>query len=165
MPVPKGVRTRATPDWFARYFSTGGASQTLTAGAHFLYTSLYNDSTTGLYLHVFSVFPIDDINVVAPVFMLRETIGAQVASGSRINPGLGAPPGQIFTLDNGAAAIVRPVFTVLAVAFAGAVVQSVPAFIVPPGYSLVVGGTKSSDEAGCSFWYIPMTDPQGTNAA
>lgn len=164
MPVPKGVRTRVTPDWFSYYLSTGGTFVDVSPALHFLYTSLFNNSTRGQYLHVFGMFPVASDSTIAPVYMVKEPLGVLQNNCSRINPDVGAPPGQIYFFDNGVSAITDPIFSVLAVAFAGGSIQGVPMFIVPTGYSLVVGGNSADSSAGCGFWYIPMSDARGVNA-
>ena len=164
MAAPKGVRSRSTPDWFSYYMSTAGTFAQVIATTHFLYTSLYNDSSQGYYLHVFGLMPVDDINTVALAYLTQGTVGNQGPAASRINPMLPSPPGVTFTFDNGAAAIAATPTTVLAVAFAGATVQDVPLFVIPPTYSLVIGGVQATNLAGCGFWFIPMLDVRGVQA-
>lgn len=164
MPTPKGIRVRSTPDWFTTYMSTAGAFQSDPSDTNFLYTALYNNSPNGYYLFVYGMMPTDDVNTVAPVYLINGPLGSFAAPGTRINPSLGAPPGNVTTLNNGPSAISLTPTTIMAVAFAGASVQDMPLFVLPPNWSVAVGGTLHTTIAGCGFWYIPMVDSLGMQA-
>jgi len=164
MSIPKGIRVRSTPDWFTQFLSTGGAYIDSVPN-QYIYVSLYNDSKRGAFLFVYAVYPIAGDSIIAPAFLIQGTIGSQTGVGSRVNPSIGAPPGQIYLAQNGASAIVATLTSVMGIAFASGALSLAPLFIIPPGQSLVMGGQGADGEYGCGFWYIPFLDSQGRNPA
>lgn len=165
MPVPKGVRTRVTPDWFAQYLSTGAGQAPGTMPTHFNYISLYNNSTQGANLFVYGVFPVSGVSVYLLFYFRHETFGGKQADCVRINPSLGAPDGQIYFQDNGTSQIPDTPVSLIS-AFAGAaVVSDAPLFVVPPGWSLVAGTPSPDSGPACAFTFIPFLDTKGNRPA
>jgi hypothetical protein len=163
---PKGIRTRATSDWFALYMSQGGYGLAPgTINQHYVAISLYNDSTQGYALFVWTTTSaLGDVDFFNVDFVVGP-FGDQVASCARINPTLGAPPGQILLYNDASSAPTLPASSVIATTFAGPQMGSGPIYIVPANYSLVLWSPIQTNEAQVSYWYMPMIDTKGTQPA
>jgi hypothetical protein len=161
MATPKGVRVRSTPDYFCNYLSFAGAATVIGPSHAFLVTALYNNSASGAYLYVYGLAIDDDSNTISNVYLQNGTFGSFANQGYRINPSIGAPPGQAFTLNNGLAPIPATAVTQIGVAFSSTASFEHPLFIIPPGWSLGFSGVSASLANAVTYWYVPFLDTKG----
>lgn len=160
--IPKGIRTRATPDWFAQFMSMGGHGVPINSGLNdYQQISLYNDSNIGALLFVWGISSVASNNDYFDVATIQGTIGTLQRGCQRINPSLGAPPGQIYYSNDPSNPIpITP--TSFYCEFDPANLSgSGPLYIVPPGYSLVFVGPQKDAEMMINLWYMPMIDVKG----
>lgn len=166
MPVPKGIRFRATPDWFSQYLSQGGhgvPSNSLLDD--FQAIALYNDSQLGALLFIYAISSVSDQNDYFEMAMVNGTIGSFQRQGTRVNPSIGSPPGQIYYYHDPSTALpITPIgywceFDPPGMGGVG------PLYIVPAGFSIVFQGPRVCAEMMINFWYLPMVDQKGYKPA
>jgi hypothetical protein len=169
MAIPKGVRARNSPDFYAQYFSVGGWGRRDTSNdPPTTYISLYNNSSSGQYLFVYGIDSSFEFSYWATLRWRATTLGDQVSTCSRINPGIGAPPGLIYSFDNpGLTPLDDQAFATLGNVVGSLPINDFPLAVIPPGWSLVVGpeDTRNEGDQSTTFWYIPMLDQKGNKAS
>ena len=161
MAVTKGIRTRATPDWFVRYLSQGAGFVFNGNTGDFYYISLFNNSINGAYFFVYGAFPVAEVAPYMYFFQVPEALGALYQNCQRVNPTIGAPAGQIYTYDNGSSPLANQGISLIATFAGAAVLSPAPLFIIPPGHSLVAATAVSDTAPACGFTYVPMLDQYG----
>lgn len=164
MPTPKGVRVRSTPDWYARFAATGAVDVIGGTSTHFYIISLFNNDTTGAYLFVHNIMCVAEVASAMTMFFRRGAQGALQASCTRINPAIGAPPGEMHFLDNDTTAPPDSIIFLQSTFTGGALIGGAPILIVPPGYSLCFVTDIADGGPGVGVQYIPFTDVYGRTA-
>lgn len=160
---PKGIRVRPTPDWFVRYLSTMGYG--IPQGTYNTPTyqaiSLYNNASNGANLYMWGISLIESNTDFANVTFANGAPGAVVASGIRVNPSQGAPPGQLYYAQNGTAPWNFTPVTTIPSFVAGPGAYNYPIAVIPPGQAMIIWSPLGTDEFVVSCWYIPMMDLVG----
>jgi hypothetical protein len=164
MAVTKGIRTRTSPDWYARYVSTGALQVLNGPNTHFQYISLYNNSTSGQFLFVHWLMCVAAVSSALLFYFRQGTQGGFTSNCVRINPSQPAPAGQMYILDNDTSPIPDPIIGLQSTFTGGAIAGGAPIFIVPPGWSLLAGPTVADSAPGLSVQYIPYADQDGKQA-
>lgn len=162
---PRGTYVRNTGDWFSANLCSGAWYDDTTGAATYLWVGLFNDTTDGRSLYVYSISAaMDGANVMAGV-VVQGTRGAQVAACVNVNPSKGAPPGKIYSQRTGPAAppsigqaVPAGMAFLIGTSFGSP--QFTPSHaicILPPGYSCFVVSDFQTIDGGASFWYVPLT--------
>lgn len=163
MAVPKGIRTRPTPDWFTYYLSQVGFGNPPggLASREFQAISIQNNSTLGAFLYIWGLSVIVSDADFAQFSFQATPPGLPQLAGSRVNPSIAAPPGRLFYDHNGPTPYTFAVQGTLPSFVAGPGAYNYPLLVIPPGQSLVLFTPVESDEFQLSCWYIPMLDMNG----
>jgi hypothetical protein len=168
---PKGSYIRNTPDWYSHDLCVvGGNGYSTTPGANQV-ACLYNNATDGSNLYVWGfVFASQSIQqTCGQVYPSFTDSGAGPLNGTRINPALPTPPGQLYfgalpgalnfnqsgLGDNSTAPY--QFYT----QNEGAVVPlelGFPLIIIPPTWSFYFGLNQDYTDLYVTFWYVPMQD-------
>lgn len=166
MPQPKGIRTRGTPDWFARFLSAGGivTSPGPLPPNQIQAITLWNNATDGSLLFVYSIFIQMSNGAEMQVAYVTEPIGSAQLACSRVNPQIGAPPGIIYWEQNGLTHYSLNFVGVIANFETPPTLGLFPQYIIPANSGLVLTSTTPGAQIDYQVYYVPMKDVNGHTA-
>ena len=137
MPNPKGVLTRALPDWSIYNLAVvnGYLEVVQPPGAYF---ELYNDSTIGEYFYIYAFFGFDADGDVDPIYVYQGHYLSTVLKTARPVKADGPqPPGTLYGEKFTNPFSINDAWMLLDNEFGAAgLPTSFPLLIIPPGYSL-----------------------------
>lgn len=160
--IPKGIRIRPTPDWFANYFSTAGFAVPRTSGLNdFQQITLFNNATAGQSLFIWSISAATDQSDYFLVGYVTAPLGTLQQAGVRINPTIGAPPGQVFWSHDPVSPIPTTATSYFVEFDPPGMGGNGPLYVVPPAMGIQFSTSTKCAETVVNWWYLPMVDVKG----